>query len=143
MIALRTALTNAAMALALTCPQLVSADEISDLQVATMGMPATERVEVICDGREFTALCEQLINDPDYRDQWLETGDILTRAEWRIAAILVELSGQIDRQNEALQLMIERAPRLPDGRAIFRAEDGRYVDIDGNLVSAAEVATAR
>lgn len=143
MITLKGTLTKAVVAFGLTFPQHSVAGEIGDRQVATMGMPASERIEVICEGRENSNLCQKLINEPVYRNLWLETADKLMRVEWFLAAKLVELNGEIDLQNESIQMMIERAPKLPDGRAVFRSEDGRYFDINGNLVSAEEAAAAR
>lgn len=135
-----------AMTLALLgFPQIVAAqsNDIAERQVDTMGLPPAERAEVICEGREASKLCQKLLGEPDYRDLWLETADTLTQAEWATAKALVEAQGQLDRTNAGLQQMIDRAPKLPDGRAIFRAQDGQYVDENGNPVSRGEVASAR
>lgn len=131
--------------MAMSFPQLAAAqaNNIGQRQTETMGLPPAERVKIICEGREASNLCQKLTNEPDYRDLWLDTADKLTRAEWAVAAMAVEAQGLLDRENKAIQRMIERAPKLPDGRAIFRAEDGRFFDVDGKLVSLEEAATAR
>lgn len=145
MIARFRATTKAAALLALSFPQLAAAqtNDIGQRQIDTMGLPPAERVEIICEGRETSNLCKKLTDEPDYRDLWLDTADKLTRAEWAVAKMAVEAQGRLDRANAAVQQMIDRAPKLPDGRAIFRAEDGRYFDTDGKLVSSQEVMTAR
>lgn len=145
MIARFRATTKAAALLALSFPQLAAAqtNDIGQRQIDTMGLPPAERVEIICEGRETSNLCKKLTDEPDYRDLWLETGDKLTRAEWALAEMAVKAQGRLDQENEAIRKMTERAPKLPDGRAIFRAQDGRYFDADGKLVSAEEAATAR
>lgn len=138
-------LTKAAALACLSFPQLAAAQtsDIGQRQVETMGLPPVERVEIICEGRETSNLCKKLTGEPDYRDLWLDTADKLTRAEWALAKMAVEAQGRLDHENEAIRQMTERAPKLPDGRAIFRAEDGRYFDAEGKLVSAEEAATAR
>ncbi len=137
--------TKAAVLLLSSFPQLAVAQtsEIAERRIATMDLPAAERVTIICEGREASKLCQKLVSEPDYRDLWLEAGDKLIRAEWALAKIAVDAQEQLDRDNEAIQKMIDRAPKLPDGRAIFRAEDGRYFDVDGKLVPPKEAAKAR
>jgi len=148
---------NTAVAERLNCPQLFTlpltslllasgiayAGEIEQRQVATIGLPPADRGKIICRDREASNLCQRLLNEPDYRDLWLETGDKLTKAEWLLAEKLVDLRGQIDTTNETIKFMIDRAPKLPDGRAVFRTRDNRYFDIDGNSVSPEVAATAR
>lgn len=121
----------------------VGLDSITTIQINTMGMPPIDRARIICEDRQASKLCVKLLNEPDYRDLWLETADKLTQVEWMLAEKLVELRGQIDKDGKTVSYMIERAPKLPDGRAIFRAKDGQYTDINGNLVSAEVAATAK
>ena len=133
-------------------PQIISAQSstgvasnslIAERQIATMGQAPDARARVICKGLEGSALCQNLLGSPSYRDTWLDTADTLTRAEWLIAERLVELRGQIDRSNQTLQYMIKRAPKLPDGRVVFRAKDGRFFDLNGQQISGELAATAR
>lgn len=126
----------------LLCPQNSFANDIGERLIASMGMPSEARAVMVCEGRETTALCKKLLGEPDYRDLWLETGDKLNRAEWILAERLAELKGAIDRQNKTVRYMIERAPKLPDGRVIFRDRNGNFFDLDGEQISRELAATA-
>ncbi|WP_095589613.1 hypothetical protein [Actibacterium ureilyticum] len=134
---------NTILALFVFHPQLSFADEVSERVIASMGMPAEERATIVCEGHEDSALCQKLVTEPDYRDLWFETSDKLNRAEWILAERLVALQGQIDTENETIQYMIERAPKLPDGRPIFRDQDGNFFDLDGQPISSGMAMTAR
>ncbi|MEM6311972.1 MAG: hypothetical protein AAF754_18230 [Pseudomonadota bacterium] len=145
-------LANLVVAVFAIYPQVIAAQSssgaasnslIAERQIATMGQSPEARARTICKGLEGSALCQNLLGSTRYRDTWLETADTLTRAEWLIAERLVELRGQIDRSNQTVQYMIERAPKLPDGRAVFRAKDGRFFDLNGQQISGELAATAR
>jgi len=151
MIARHRIFANALALLFCFCPQFLLAQEaapsvtgpIGQRQVATMGQTPDQRARIICEGLEQSKLCQRLLREPAYRDRWLDVADKLTQAEWRVAAYLAAAQGQIDTTNKTIRYMIERAPKLPDGRAIFRAQDGRIYDENGQLITAAEAASAR
>ncbi|MEL7398739.1 MAG: hypothetical protein AAFN44_20475 [Pseudomonadota bacterium] len=145
-------LANLVAAVFAIYPQVMSAQSstgvasnslIAERQIATMDQAPEARARTICKGLEGSALCQNLLGSPSYRDKWLDTADTLTRAEWLIAERLVELRGQIDRSNQTVQYMIDRAPKLSDGRAVFRAKDGRFFDLNGQEISPERAATAQ
>lgn len=88
----------------------------------------------------LTALARMLA-DPVYAARYESFGIKLreaeAQAEQALAAVEAEL---VDARND-LQHIEESANRLPDGRLVFRSEDGRIVDADGQVIGEDEAAT--
>ena len=105
-------------------------------------MEPTARSKALCEGIENTKLCEKLASEPEYRTKYFRVADLLAERERQTADALANLKGEIDRKDRVIQALIARAPKLPDGRAIFRKSDGTYVDEQGAAVAKSDVQRA-
>lgn len=87
------------------------------------------------------ALERLLLEDPIYAARYHRAERFLSTAEsiadQAIQSAISSLSG-IETAHAAL---LDRANRLPDGRHVFRAADGRIVDIEGNTISPVDAAS--
>lgn len=74
-----------------------------------------------------TALDALLASDPEYAARFREFGDFLGKAENATQAAL-------DRAESEFDNLMDRAVRLPDGRAVFRNDNGQVITEDGKVV---------
>lgn len=111
-----------------------SAEDRRDIIVQTMGMPDEQRALAYCAGLESNTLCDRILSDAQYRAQWLRTYDKLIKAERLREEAQDRINEEKAKGQNRLDEMRARAPKLPDGRAIFRTQDGQIVDEFGNPV---------
>lgn len=76
-----------------------------------------------------------LATDPEYFALYTRLGDELSSGEAEADSIIANLQSAIDALEQQIEVMRAGAPRLPDGRLVFRYIDGRVVDEAGALVS--------
>jgi hypothetical protein len=81
------------------------------------------------DARE-TAL-QQLLRDPAYAAAYERACNAIDRAQAALDEALLENAETVERLAQELEAMEGRAARLPDGRAVFRANDGTLRTADG------------
>jgi len=91
--------------------------------------------------RALTTLLLQRLADPAYREVWERVGEELNMAD-RASLIALEKARQHQAEAErALQELQERAARLPDGRRVYRTEDGTAAyDESNNRLTEAQMA---
>ena len=82
---------------------------------------------------ELSAL-DLLMRDPEYAALYKETKDLLITAEQAAERALESLENQITELRGSLVEMRERANKLPDGRLVFKDEQGRVWTEDGQRV---------
>lgn len=79
------------------------------------------------------ALHRLLMTDPEYRKLHENLGTALSEAETTADTEIARLEGQLAQAKAELDDMRANAPRV-DGKAIFKARNGRVIDEDGNEV---------
>lgn len=75
---------------------------------------------------QLTALAQKLRDDPDYAALYYATEDLLTRAETLTERALSKAHKDLTNAEEAMRKVMNNAARLPDGRHVFRDEDGSF-----------------
>ncbi|MGD1923181.1 MAG: hypothetical protein ACFB03_03190 [Paracoccaceae bacterium] len=75
----------------------------------------------------------------DYLEQYAAFGKTLRDAETRIQTVLAELRDALAKFDTAIQEAQANGTRLPDGRVVFRFDDGSVIDQDGEPVDPADV----
>ncbi|MEM9375602.1 MAG: hypothetical protein AAGA72_05240 [Pseudomonadota bacterium] len=83
---------------------------------------------------DLTAL-EQKMRDPAYAAAYNAVNDVLRDAETQTDAALSTIERGLSAASAEHENLLERANRLPDGRAVFRHDDGKVYDEHGNEVS--------
>jgi hypothetical protein len=78
-----------------------------------------------------TAL-HQLMRDPAYAAAYQRANDAIDRAQQALDTALLENAQIAEDLQDRLDEMENRAARLPDGRAVFRAADGSLKTADGD-----------
>lgn len=79
------------------------------------------------------ALHRLLMTDPEYRKLYEDLGTALSEAETAADTEIHRLESQLAQVEADLDDMRTNAPKV-DGKAIFKASDGRVIDEDGNEV---------
>lgn len=80
------------------------------------------------------ALHRLLMTDPEYRRLYEDLGNALRDAETSADSEIASLESELARTQAELKDMRDAAPKI-DGMAVFRTEDGRVIDEEGNEVS--------
>lgn len=81
-----------------------------------------------------------LATDPIYAAQYANALEALDRAEAATEIAIVDARQDLAEAEAALEDVLDRASRLPDGRRAFRAADGTVYDEHGQRLSDAEAA---
>ncbi|MEL7111890.1 MAG: hypothetical protein AAGK93_02970 [Pseudomonadota bacterium] len=97
--------------------------------------PAERRAKVYRDLLDLL-----LTSDPIYAARYAEAEALLDRAGAATEAAIAEAQSAAAEAAEALEDVLDRANRLPDGRRVFRAADGAVFDEHGQRLSDAEAA---
>lgn len=84
------------------------------------------------------ALHRLLMTDPEYRQLYEDLGAALGDAETKADNRITELESQLAQVQADLKDMQGNAPKI-DGKAIFRTNDGRVIDEDGNEIAGLRV----
>lgn len=87
--------------------------------------------------RRMSALDMMLLNDPAYVQAYNDTMDFLSRAERVAEQGLGKLETQLAKAEADLQSTLDSAATLPDGRKVFRDEEGLAWDEGQNVVDQA------
>ena len=92
------------------------------------------------DARSHLSALERLLqNDPAYAALYHDTMDLLTCAERATESALESAEHALSEAEEALQGILEKANKLPDGGAVFKDAHGNIRTEDGRLVEAHEL----
>lgn len=86
----------------------------------------------------MTALETMLLNDPEYAKIYNDTMDLLAEAEQVVEGALAQAEQALKQSSEELQTMLDNASQLPDGRKVFRDEEGQVWTADNERVSPEE-----
>ncbi|MEM9668640.1 MAG: hypothetical protein AAF950_06910 [Pseudomonadota bacterium] len=89
---------------------------------------------------ELSALEQLLLNDPEYAAAYHEVDRLLRDAEQRTDAAIAQTDADLADANADHSDIVDKANRLPDGRAVFRGADGRVYTEDGQVVSDTDAA---
>lgn len=101
---------------------------------ASAGKPLIERARLVCPQND-SKLCDLILNDAEYRAAWFKASDKINAAQAKIDATKA--------QNEAeIAAILAKAPKLPNGKAIFGDANGNWFDQDNNPVSESEARAA-
>lgn len=76
-----------------------------------------------------------LLQDPAYAALYQETVDLVNDYGAKAEAALSEAETHLSKAQAELDETLAQSARLPDGRRVFRSEDGTVYDQDGNAVS--------
>lgn len=98
--------------------------DLSDRDLETIERKKREK-----DARE-TAL-QQLLQNPAYAAAYERACNAINSAQAVLDDALIENANVVERLAEELEAMESRAARLPDGRAVFRANGGSLRTADG------------
>lgn len=91
--------------------------------------------------RAFLTQLEYLMQDQNYRKARQEFGDYLQGVEQATETVLKDALRDYGLSEEHLEDICKNANRLPDGRMVFRDENGQVVSGDGREVSADDAAS--
>lgn len=91
--------------------------------------------------RQFATALDRLLQDPVYRARYEAFGSFLTTARSRTDDLLDQAQTALGDIRGALDDMLNRANRLPDGRRVFRRADGSVIDENGEPVSDEDAAS--
>lgn len=86
----------------------------------------------------YLSALKRMLQNETYLALYNQTDDLLTKAETATEKMLPQAEQQSRRDDEALDDMLEKANKLPDGTAVFRDKDGNIYTEDGGLIEAAE-----
>jgi len=84
--------------------------------------------------RRLQTALQVLMNDPEYARLYTELGGALSEAERKTDVALEQAQDALRQAGEDLRQLLDRAPRLPDGKRAFRDAEGRVLDEDGDMV---------
>lgn len=104
-------------------------------------MPNAQRAQRVCP-RNNSKLCNLLLTDAEYRDRWFHVQDQLAALQRAKDAEQASVDAEAANREAELNAMRANAPKLSDGRAIFRKRDGSWVDENGRPVSSTDAAVA-
>ncbi|KCZ89731.1 hypothetical protein [Hyphomonas jannaschiana] len=85
--------------------------------------------------REFRTQLDMLLNDPAYREAWDRANNLLSNTQNKLDAALLKVTANIERLSELMEDLEDKATKLPDGTAVFRAADGSVWTKDGRKLS--------
>lgn len=86
--------------------------------------------------RRFRDLLELLlVTDPSYARLYRQADERLREAENKADAALAALAKALEAARRDEKELIDRAPKLSDGRAVFRRADGAVVDAEGRVIA--------
>jgi hypothetical protein len=91
--------------------------------------------------REFRTQLDLLLNDPAYRAAWDQANTLLSDTQDKLDAALLKVTASIERLGELVEGLEDKATKLPDGTAVFKAADGSVWTEDGRKLSDAEAAS--
>lgn len=77
---------------------------------------------------------EDWLRDENYRKAHETLTDTLRSGLNEADSLLSQIRNQISEAKDALNDMLDKAPRLPDGRRVFRFADGSVKDEEGNII---------
>jgi len=89
--------------------------------------------------RAFSTALQLLMDDPEYAKLYNDLGEALSKAEHQTDSAIEQAQELLRAAEQKLEEILDRAPRLPGGKPVFRDQNGKVRDEDGNIV-AAEVA---
>lgn len=106
-------------------------------RIQRFGIAAARNVEAKQEAKREKAyrdaLHRLLMTDPEYRKLYEDLGTALSEAETTADTEIARLEGLMAQAEAHLDDMRANAPKI-DGKAIFKASDGRVIDEDGNVV---------
>lgn len=82
-----------------------------------------------------------MLMDPAYRAAWDRTNTLLSDTQDKLDAALLKVTANIERLSELVEGLEDKATKLPDGTAVFKAADGSVWTEDGRKLSDAEAAS--
>lgn len=85
--------------------------------------------------RQFSALM-RLLQDPEYARLYMQAANTISDIEDAAARALAKLETERESAAQKLDEIKDSAATLPDGRRVFRTDDGRLLTEDGEDVSA-------
>jgi hypothetical protein len=91
--------------------------------------------------RTAQAMLDDLLLNPAYKEAWDRTSDLLNRTQDKLDAALLKNAAAIERLETLLADLEDKAAKLADGTAVFRAADGSVWTADGRRLSEAETAS--
>jgi hypothetical protein len=84
-----------------------------------------------------------MLMDPAYRSAWDKTNNLLSDTQDKLDAALLKVTASIDSLDDLVGDLEDKAAKLPDGTAIFKAADGSVWTADGRRLSDAEAASLK
>ena len=87
--------------------------------------------------RSFLSLLDRLMENPVYKAAVERAKYLLTEIQDKMDAAVLRNAESIQRLQNLRDDLLERAFKLPDGRAVFRVADGSLILADGSLLNEA------
>ncbi len=126
------------------------AKDFDDLQNEMAGRDVGRMNRFVCEDRNparasgnrraeraeaLTRLQLLMTTNPAYAALYEEVTNLLSEAETLTEAAIEQAEEELRTANEALEDALSRAPRLEDGRRVFRDENGQIWSEDGDLIT--------
>ena len=89
----------------------------------------------------FQTQLDLMLMDPAYCAAWDRTNTLLSDTQDKLDAALLKVTANIERLSELVEGLEDKATKLPDGTAVFKAADGSVWTEDGRKLSDAEAAS--
>lgn len=86
--------------------------------------------------RAFRTALQLLMDDPEYAQLYKDLGSSLSVAEHKTDTAIEQAQELLLAARQELEGILDRAPLLPNGKRVFRDENGAVYDEDGEIVPA-------